>query len=58
MALLSNEPPVGCQDEVVAQRAERSPPAIIDGAEDALGTARGAIPMNLLFHLIRDAGSP
>jgi hypothetical protein len=39
VALLSNEPSVGCQNEVVAERAQRSPAAIIDGAEDAQGVA-------------------
>ncbi len=57
VALFSNEPSIGCQDEVVAERAGRSPATIIDGAEDAQGTARTGIPMNAHLHLICDAGS-
>ena len=56
MALLSNEASIGGQDEVVAERAERSPATIVDGAENAQGPARAGIPMNAHLHLIRDAG--
>ena len=56
MALLSNEASVGCEDEVVAEGLDGSPPAIIDGAEDPQRTARAIIPINLHLKLIGGTG--
>jgi hypothetical protein len=52
VALLSNESAVGRQDEVVAERRDRSPATIIDGTEDAQRTARTRISKNLHLELI------
>jgi len=53
--LLSNKGSIGRHDKIVAERLERTPPAIVDGSKNANGTTGPIIPVNLDFHLIRSA---
>jgi len=57
--LLSNKGSIGRYDKIVAERLERTPPAIVDGSKHPNGATGPIIPVNLDFHLIRSArGAP
>ena len=57
--LLSNKGSIGRYDKIVAERLERTPPAIVDGSKHPNGATGPIIPVNLDFRLIRGArGAP
>jgi hypothetical protein len=58
LGLLSNEGPIGRQYEVVGERLQRPPSAVVDGAKDPKSVARLVIPMNLDLDLVGGTRGP
>jgi len=57
MILVTNETPVGRQDEVGAEWAQRPPAAVIDGGENTQVATRAAIPDDFYLYLVCAPGS-